>query len=547
MTLQTERSNYWLRAVSRRRLLQASAASAGVLAVSAACGGGSDSSKTPAAGSTAPGGSTSAAGASATVKKGGTVRYGNTVDFSWSNMPYSVNSFYYVQEFAVYDTLFRYNDASTLEPSPRLAKGYEFNGDQTEIVVELRPNLTFHDGKKLDAQAVADSFVSLNAKDTPPSQVQGVAKAYISKAEVVDPLHVKFSLVRPGKVVFDVFHWWLIADASNLESLGKGGLPNGSGPFKVTSVQPKQGAKLAAFEGAWEPPHLDALEYMIYPDAAGLALAMRSGAIDMAKELSADDAKVFGSDGKHNLFSDKGLASVYTMGMNVNGEVTKDVRVRQALHHSLDRERISEEVLLGAGQPFHSLWPATSKAYESRYDTSPFDLKRAKELVTAAGYDNGTPDIEVMLSNDDYGNKQIFQILEADAKQAGLNLKINQLERSAFSPKFQKASYPGCYMTTFGYNATYPDTLFVMNFQVRVPNSAGFENAEYKKFQADIAAAGDDTTRAALYKQFNQIWDENMWVVLSSSRRLQWVTSNKVANLNVNDYSMPDLAGLGMA
>jgi hypothetical protein len=38
-----------------------------------------------------------------------------------------------------------------------------------------------------------------------------------------------------------------------------------------------------------------------------------------------------------------------------------------------------------------------------------------------------------------------------------------------------------------------------------------------------------------------------MWVLLSSSRRLQWVTSKDVANLSINDYSMPDLAGVGMA
>jgi peptide/nickel transport system substrate-binding protein len=535
-----ERTNYWRRGVSRRRLLQASAASAGALAL-AACGGGSGTSKTPTGSATQP------AGSSPQASKGGTLRYGNLVDFTWTQMPYSVNSFYYLQEFAVYDTLFRYNDASTLEPTPRLAAGYEFNDDKSEIVVELKPNLTFHDGKALDAQAVVDSFTSLNGEDTAPSQVQGVAKAYISKAEAVDPTHVKFSLVRPGNVVFDVFHWWLIADATNIAALNDGGIPNGSGPFKVTSVQPKQGAKLAAFPDYWQPAQLDNLEYLIYPDASGLALSMQSGAIDLAKELSADDVKTFESDGKHTVYTDKGLASVYCMGMNTKGEVTKDPRIRQALHHSLDRARVTEDVLLGAGQPFHCLWPTTSKAYESRYDADPFDLKKAKELVTGAGYTDGTPDIEVMLSTTDTGGMQIFQILQADAKKAGLNLVINQLERSAFSPKFQQASYPGCYMTTFGYNATYPDTLFVMNFQVRVPNSTGFESDEYKKFQSDMAAATDDETRAELYKKFNEIWDENMWVVLSSSRKLQWVRSKKVATLDVNDYSMPDTAGMALA
>jgi ABC-type transport system substrate-binding protein len=62
-----------------------------------------------------------------------------------------------------------------------------------------------------------------------------------------------------------------------------------------------------------------------------------------------------------------------------------------------------------------------------------------------------------------------------------------------------------------------------------------------------MAAATDDETRAALYEQFNKIWDENMWVVLSSSRKLQWVRSKKVATLDVNDYSMPDTAGMALA
>lgn len=541
--------NYWLRGISRRRLLQASGVSAGMLALSA-CGGGSSSSTTPtsaATGAATSAGATKTAGASPQAAKGGTLRFGNTSDFSWSNMPYNSDSHFYVQEFAVYDTLFRYDDASTLKPTPRLAAGYEFNDDNSEIVVELKPNLTFHDGKALDAQAVADGFASLNAQDTKPSQVQGVAKAYIDKAEVVDATHVKFTLKRPGNLVFDVFHWWKIADPANIDTINKGGIPNGSGPFKITSIQPKEGAKLVAFPGAWQPPKLDGLDYLLYPDAAGLALSMRSGTIDVANALTADDVKTFDSDGKHNVRSDKGLNSIYCMGFNTRGDVTKDPRIRQALHHALDRERVVEDIQLGAGTPMHCLWPSSSKAYESRYDGDPFDLKKAKELVTGAGYADGTPEIQVMIPTDETGSKQIFQILQADAKSVGLNLAIDLVERSAFSPKFQKVEYPGAYMVTFGFNATYPDTLFVMNYQVRVPNSGGFESDEYKQFQADIAAARDDDTRASLYKHFNEIWDENMWVTLTSTRQMQWVSTKKVASLTTNDYSIPDTVGMALA
>lgn len=530
----TPTTGYWHNRVTRRRLLGASAVSAGAIAVSAACGSGSSSSKTPASGSTATAGTSPAAGG----QKGGRLKVGANVDLMWSNPPYQLNTPYLVSQFAIYDTLFRY-DTLELQPKPRLAQSYEFNGDQSVLTVTLRPNLTFHSGKVLDAQAVVDSFNSLTDKNTPSNQPSGLAKAYVTSVAATDPTHVTFTLKRPGMLVFDLFNFWLIADAANIAEMQTGGLPNGSGPFKVTEVKPKQGGTLDRFPGYYSPALLDGIDYKVYPDPSSLAIAVQSGDVDLSKDLSIDDALRFAKDSKYHVLKDKGLTADNSFGMNCKGDVTKDPRIRQALYHAVDRQNIVETVYLGQSTPVNCLWPKGSPAYESRYDKDPYDLQKAKSLVAEAGYSNGTPPIEIIIPTNQPTAPQIMQLVQASAKQAGLNLTLKTEEDTVFVQQFLKAAYPGCYANAFGFNTMHPDSLPVMNYQVRVPNAAGYDSADYDKLQAEMAAATTADARKALYAQFNKIWDNDMWVFLTCSQTFQWLTKKAIGGFTVNDFSVP--------
>lgn len=529
-------TSYWRNRLTRRRLLSASAVSAGAMVVTAACGSGSSSSTTPAATASAKANPSSAAGG----KKGGRLKVGASVDLIWTNPPYQLNTPYLVTQFAIYDTLFRY-DTLQLEPKPRLAASYEFNSDQSVLTVALRPNLKFHSGKALDAQAVVDSFNSLSDPKTPTNQPSGLAKAYVASVAATDPTHVTFTLKRPGMLVFDLFNFWLIADAANIAELQTGGLPNGSGPFKVTNVQPKQGGTLDRFTDYYQPALLDGIDYKVYPDASSLAIAVQSGDIDLTKDLTIDDALRFGKDSSFHVLKDKGLTADNSIGMNCKGDVMKDPRVRQALYHAVDRQNVVDTVYLGQATAVNCLWPKGSPAYESRYDQDPFDINKAKSLLAEAGYSNGTPPIEVIIPTNQPVAPQILQLVQASAKQAGINLTLKNEEDTVFVQQFLKATYPGCYTTAFGFNTMHPDSLPVMNFQVRVPNSAGYDSPAYDKLQSDMAAATTAEQRKPLYAEFNKLWDQDMWVFLVCSQTFQWLTRKNVAGFSVNEFSVPTM------
>lgn len=539
-----EESRLGAAAMSRRHALGLGAG-ASVAAVLAGCGGSSSPKSTPSNGTPTAGASPAVATATAAPKKGGTLVVGALADLIWAQAPYLIGSGAFAQ-LAVYDTLIRYNTGD-LKPTPRLAESLSFNADQSELVVTLRPNLTFHNGKVLDAAAVVASFESINAKGTPPAQIQGLATAYVEKLEATDARTLRFSLKRPGALVLDLLNFWVIADADNIPEIVKGGTPNGSGPFKVASFVPKQGGKLEAFRQFWNPVTLDGFDYKVYADPGALAVAVEAGDVDLSAQLNSDDIDRFSKDKSFRVVTSTKAVTNYAFGMNTKGTVTKDPRIRQALYKLADRKRMVENVFLGQGEPLNSLWATNSIAYESRYEKDPFDIAAAKQLVTLAGFPNGTPNIEVMVSSIDFPNQQICQILQADAKSAGINLQINLFDRATLLDKAAKGNYDGAYTANFGFNNIHPDSLFVMNLQVRKGNFSQYYPPEFDKFQTDIAAARTDDARAGLYKQFNQEWDDAMWVFQTVGSKSRWVLGKKVAGFQQNDFFAPNLEAMGVS
>lgn len=510
------------------------------------CGDDSNSSKTPAAGKTGTSGAAPHTVTAAAPKKGGTLKLGSVSDLLWENMPYEQNPKSSVNRFMVYDSLFRY-DTVDLKPVPRLAESYTFNGDQTQLTIALRPGITFHNGQPIDGNAVVAGFNSITAKGTPTSQVQGLAKAYVDHVTAPDATHATFFLKRPGMLIFDMFHNWPFADASDIPNLKNGGLPNGSGPYKVTSATPKAGGKLEAFTKFWKPSLLDGVDYKVYPDASSLAIAVQSGAVDFTADLTIDDALRFGKQSDYKVLTDRGFNFDECFGMNVKADTISDPRVRQALYHAMDRGQVIDTVFLGQADAMYSMWPKGTPAYESRYDKDPFDIAKAKQLLNAAGLGNGTPEIDVYVQDFDKGSQQILTLFQQTAKQAGINLTAKVTERAVFLPMFLNGTIKGCYHEQFGFNTMHPDSLFVMNFQVRIPNSCNFDTPEYEKFQKDIAAAKTEDQRKALYGSFNTIWDEQMWDFLICNVKTQWLTRSNVGGFSLSDYGAPSVDTLSLS
>jgi len=543
-------SNYWTRARNarwrRRDLLRAAGAfgvgAAGLVAVG--CGDDDDDDNGPneAGGSTATGTATS----TGEPRQGGRLTWADRNEAIWSTAPYGVASYGTALFYALNDTLFRYHK-TTLEPEPRLAESYEFNGDETELVVTLRPNIQYHDGSPILAQHVIDNFNAINDSATPNSQAKGPLNQYIDSIEAPSDNTVRFKLKRPGQLVFDALNYFAIIDVRTLQDRLDGKPWNGSGPFRMTEFRPQQGATWEAHRGFWKPVRLDGVDFRQYGDTSALAAAVETGEVQMTNRLNPDDVVRFSKSDRFSIVMGAGLTRAFCWGLNANGEVTGDPRIRRAIYRAVDRQRIAEDVMLNFYEPRYSLWGPDSLAFEERYNEDPFDLEEARKLVEAAGYSDGTPPIPLMTTSENFEGQRMFEIVQADARQAGLNIEIELVDAAQFNDRFQNNNFPGMYQTTFGFFGMHPDTLPVMNFQVRIPNAAGYTSPRYEKWQQDIAAARTQEERNELYREFNRIWDEDMWVFLITDVKDQWVVSKDIANFSIDAFDGPNWEDVGLA
>ena len=113
------------------------------------------------------------------------------------------------------------------------------------------------------------------------------------------------------------------------------------------------------------------------------------------------------------------------------------LEVRQAFAHMVDRDAIVENLVKISGVPAYSfLMPgfpaANSEAFK---DTFPYDVEKAKELLTAAGYPDGEgfPKLTLALRSEPALPTAIAQSYAAAiTEQLGIEVEVQNMERDTF-------------------------------------------------------------------------------------------------------------------
>src|SRR3979411_2530495 len=84
---------------------------------------------------------------------------------------------------------------------PMLATGYEWSADSKALTLKLRQGVTFHDGEKLDAEAVK---FNLERHKNMPGSSRRAELAPVAGVDVVDPQTVRLNLSAPAAPLLTV-------------------------------------------------------------------------------------------------------------------------------------------------------------------------------------------------------------------------------------------------------------------------------------------------------------------------------------------------------
>src|SRR5215212_1852314 len=310
----------------------------------------------------------------------------------------------YIVAANVYDCLVLYDlGATTIRPG--LAESWEISEDGLVYTFKLRQGVKFHDGEPFNADAVATWYTSIDP-DAEGTQYDATRMVYmadfitnwIDTVEAVDEYTVRITLPDPYAPLLANLAI-PIAGIPSPAAVAKGldyvmVNPSGTGAFKLASPDDwtrDSQMVLQANPDYWGgAPKVEQFIVRVIPESSTRLQSLEAGEIDIAWALIPEDVE--------KTRDNPDLVIVEAAGLNTNAvefNVTKDPfttkEIRQALNYAINKQELSDGLYNGNMVPAGGVLPPVDWAFNPDLTSYPYDPDKARELLSAAGYDESNP------------------------------------------------------------------------------------------------------------------------------------------------------------
>ena len=325
--------------------------------------------------------------------------------------------------------------AKNLVINPELAVSWKPNANATVWTYKLRRGVTFQNGQPLNADDVVATFKRLTDSKT-GSQALSAFKGILAPSGVrkLDDLTVQFKLSAPTAsfpylTSSTTFQAIILPASYKLGTFEK--QPQVTGAFRLVGYTPGVGAKYDRNDDWWRGrAPLDGVDVTYYSDDSAAVAALLGGQIDLINIAFASSRALFNNPRVRII----GVKSATHRQVPIRTDLENplaDPRVRRAMALTLDRPSIVKTLFsryadVGNDSPFAPVYPSTDPSVPQRRK----DLRQAKELMRAAGYQSG---FSIELTTEKVGEiPQLAQIIQRSVLAIGIKLNIKLLTATAY-------------------------------------------------------------------------------------------------------------------
>lgn len=308
----------------------------------------------------------------------------------------------------------------------------------------------------------------------------------------------------------------------------------GCGAYKLVSWEAGNEVILEKKENWWgealakDFPELEAypdkITYKIISNAATALAALKAEELDATSNIEPQDffeikelplvTDVF------NLTTVPDMACFYIV-VNTSNPKLSDKKVRQALAHAVNVDEILEKLYYGFGQRVIAPIFPTAPYYNNDLKPIPFNIEKAKSLLTEAGWtdsnNNGIVDkeingalVEMNLTYFVTANREISNntglLIKNAAKQAGINIELEPLEFATTINRLKAGDFE---LASGATSVQYVPWEPKQRFHTEAANGGGnysrFSNPEADEIMDKIQVTLDQKERNTLYKRLQEI------------------------------------------
>ncbi len=467
----------------------------------------------------------------------------------------------------IYDCLVLYDlGATTIRPG--LAESWEISEDGTVYTFNLRQGVSFHDGAPFNAEAVVTWYNSF-VDGGPDSQYDATRMVYvkdfitvwIDSVEAVDEHTVRMTLPAPyapllanlAIPIAGVVSPTAIAQGLDYVSVN----PSGTGAFKL--ARPEDWTRdsqlvLEANPDYWGgAPKVDQFIFKVVPEGSTRLQQVEAGEIDIAWALTPEDVERARENPDLVVVEDAGL-NTNCVELNVTKDPFTSKEVRQALNFAVNKEELSEGLYNGNMVPAGGVLPPVDWAFNPDLQSYPYDPDKARELLAAAGYDEGNPLTFTFMAYtiprgyNPVGDRLATAIQEYWSE-VGVDAQIQTAEWTQYRAD-RRADMFQCSLAGWQGDNGDPDNFLyslLAGASVGAGNTSFYDNPEVNDLLAQATAVSDQEERKTIYEQAEQlIVDDAPWVFLGYQKH-QVVTRANITDFQLQPTYIYYFAGVGKA
>ncbi len=334
----------------------------------------------------------------------------------------------------VYETLVKMDGDGKIRPL--LAQRWDVSTDGLTYTFALDRGAKFASGAPVNAAAVVASIDRLRTSTSATIKSQLSA---VSRAEATDGSTVTVTLSHPSNE-------WLYAMTSTPGIVVDPAVtdmathPMGSGPFAFGSWVKGDRITLTKNTNYWGTPgRFDEVAFRYYVEPNAMVAAMLAGDLDIISNLQSPQTLSQFSDTNRFTIIDGTTTGEVTLGFNHTNPALKQLAVRQAICHAIDRQALLQTVWAGHGMLIGSMASPTEPYYEDLSNTYPYDPAKAKALLAEAQITSLNLRFRVPVTK--YATDSA-RFIASQLQAVGITTTIEELEFPRWLTEvFQKADY----------------------------------------------------------------------------------------------------------
>ena len=312
-----------------------------------------------------------------------------------------------------------------------LAESAEMMENKKDIIIKLKKGYKFHTGDPLTPEDIKFT-VQQTQMDYNKNVFAGIF-GEIAKVEIVDDHTFIYRFHEPFAPWQDTM-WMGICSKKYFEKVGKEKFrshPVGCGPFKFKKRVLGEYITIELVKDHVEhKPDFDEIKYFIVPDPITRVAMLEAKQLDLIYDILPHQIAELK---KHAHIKIKKAAAPSLFYLSIKPSFfpeIKDVKIRMAINHAINRQQIIDKVFFKEGYPLYT-W---ANKGEIGYDPSfivEYNVDKARNLLKESNYVHGTP-IVIAYTTIMPNAPIVATIIQKYLKNIGLNAMLTQLDYGTY-------------------------------------------------------------------------------------------------------------------